>query len=324
MSDHTELAVRQERFAVVVALRTRAVALYRVLIAFFVADAHAFKERYADIGVRAFARMRTIGGAVRDRFAHMSHMVRMEKHQEALATFERCVLSFEMRVMDIAGRLGSKEKRVVAFLDIARDCQRLSRGSLGALNSVMENLQDTGCSWTRDQGQVLAAAGYARAVAALAARGGYIEFGRSAYQLAQEYGKRIDSVLEQIEFAILMSDIAPDYVPNDQQYWLTRALELATGIEPVQLRCSAVNMVVHKMVCVRTAPDEHVRITDLLSRHVAGPNDAKPEDVAAAFDDMLIERCDGIDHDCNGVEDDPSEESAEISSSSSYSVIVDH
>lgn len=321
MSDHTELSVQQQRFPIVVALRSRAVELYRVLIAFFVVDAHAFKERYADIGMRSLARVRTIRGAIRARFAHMSQLVPMEKHQEALEVFAQCALSFEMRVMDIAGRLGSKEKRVIAFLDIARDCQRLSRGSLDALNSAMENLRDTGRSWTRDQGRILAAAGYARSVAVLAARGGYIGFGRSAYQLAQEYGKRIDTVLEQIEFAILMSDIAPDYRSDDQQHWLTRALELATGIEPMQLRCDAVNTVVHKMVNVRIAPEEHVRLTDLLLRHVAGPNDANPEDIDAAFDDMCAESADTPDG--SGEDDDldrevtvsghPSEEPTEAS-----------
>lgn len=309
------MTVAEERTGMLVAVKSRFLNTCHFVVAYVIADALEFSDRCSSVAgscraivarlsgnITAFAvrnaqRIRSFGSGViahavslrseaQAKWIRKRNHITLAEHQEALGAFAQCANTLEMQAMDFAHRLGNKEKRVMAFLDLARTCQRLSRESAEPLKEALENLKDSGRAWSRDQRRVMAASEHARSVAVLAARAGYREFGLGAYELAQEYGARIETVLEQIAFSIQMSDIAPDYMPDDQRTWLTRALELATGVEALHARFDAVNTVVHKMVGVHIAPQEHMRLTDLLLNHVAGPDDALPEDVDAAFDDM--------------------------------------
>jgi hypothetical protein len=191
--------------------------------------------------------------------------------RKELVRAQSSVSQFETQCLAVIRNIESREVRVRSYLDVARTAHRLGRDTMLALTAALDDLRDVKLIrnedgseekryalmgyWTRKKERVLLATQLACAIAHLAAISGHDELGREGLYTAQDYAAKVKNVNCRISLAVLLSDVASYLLPFEQSSWLSKAIELATGIGDKSIRLGAVCYVTRKMVQVGIPPE---------------------------------------------------------------------
>ena len=174
-------------------------------------------------------------------------------HDRAL----ECLVRLESQSLALAGQLSTPEKRLRAFIDVARTAHDFTRSTGAALQAALGVLKDHEY-FAQKQGRVFTATKSACTMAKLAAASGQTELAHEAYHCAQQYNALVADTDRKIGLAIVLSDVAAKIqAVCDQAAWLTVGMELASGIEEGRSRLEAVSFVARQMVAVGIPPAEN-------------------------------------------------------------------
>lgn len=211
--------------------------------------------------------------------------------KESHERLRQTAAQLEVQAIIIAGHLDDAEKRIKAYLGIARTLHDLGQPAGDALVRAKDELADQGY-WAAKQGRIEAATHYGAMLTELAslARRRMVAF--DAYTLTQQYGAMLEGYLLQIRFAVMMSDVAAHIVPCDRPTWLGKALETAIHVQQRSRRTRVVSAVATKMVSVGIAPPTGFAADAVLSPSTEFgdygiPQDERVEDEPPVSDEEL-------------------------------------